>query len=1409
MTISWRFADWPLRAKMAALLVAASLLPLSLLTYIDLRQTEHRLLEATKDLLVARADQLAHELDNFHRGYRRAVDRIARFPEAAAFCDANTARRAQLSAGVVGILATYPGGDAGIRGVALLDGAGRVVIGTEPSLLGVDFSQLPNVRAALQGKAVIADLYVSSERSGNVPTIAYLTPMFDSNGRVSCVVGLWVRAASFWDTVKAANALAGPDSFAVLFDHDGIRIAHTFGDDIIFHPAGRLDPPTVDRQVAARRFGANTRALLEDVRAFPEQFERARANLPDPTVFRGFAPVNQAWNYGVARRLATVSWTVFYMVPETAVTSQVALASRERLLLAIGVIAAAGIVGSVFAASILRPIRALGRAAASIAAGDHAARVHDTRGDELGQFGSSFNAMADRVQAQASGLQRSRDELDFRVQQRTAELMLTTHELQAEIAERQRVESVLRERDAALHRAQVLTKLAHVVTRPDGSFENWSDTLPVLIGVAPADMPQSTREWMGLLHPEDRSTFRGTSIAADVSGTRKDVEYRLRHADGTWVHLRQMIEPIPGPADADGKMHWFNTIQDVSEQKRADEELRESQQLLQAIIDNSVAVIYVKNLEGRYLLVNRRYSEVFHIDSEAIVGKSDFELFDKEVADAFRAMDVRVAAANAPVIEEELAPHDDGPHTYVSVKCPLRDHHGQVYGVFGISTDITDRKQAEDALRASEERTRLIIDTALDAVVTMDSAGVITGWSPQAEATFGWTRSDALGQTLAQLIVPPHQREDHRRGLERYLATGVAVVLNKRIELTALHRDGQEFPIDISITPVRIGDSISFSAFVRDITERKLAQARLQAQLERLTLLDQITRAIGERQDLRSIYQVAMRSIEERLPVDFACVCRFEAVDNALTVVRVGAHSQSLAQQLAMDELSRIEIDQDGLSRAVRGELVYEPDIQSSSFPFPRRLADGGMRSLVVAPLQSESHVFGILVAARRSPQSFSSGDCEFLRQLSSHVALAAKQAELHDALQQAYDDLRQTQQTVMQQERLRALGQMASGIAHDINNALSPVTLYVESLLAREPHLSERGRGYLVTIARAIDDVAETVARMREFYRQREPQLVPTPMQLNPLVQQVAELTRARWQDIPQQRGIAIRLETDPAPSLPAILGVESEVREALTNLIFNAVDAMPNGGVLTLRTRCTGLGTGNADGAVRYAVVEVSDTGVGMDEDTRRHCLEPFFTTKGERGTGLGLAMVYGAVQRHGGEVEIDSAVGRGTTVRLSFPVPAIDMPAAAEPQPEAPTSRLRILVVDDDPLILKSLCDTLGLDGHVVVTANGGQAGIDAFRADRGPGEAFDVVITDLGMPYVDGRKVAGAVKALAAATPVILLTGWGQRLVADGEVPAHVDRVLSKPPKLREVRAALAQLTPRSAQVLATGSARKTS
>jgi PAS domain S-box-containing protein len=706
-------------------------------------------------------------------------------------------------------------------------------------------------------------------------------------------------------------------------------------------------------------------------------------------------------------------------------------------------------------------------------------------------------------------------------------------------------------------------------------------------------------------------------------------------------------------------------LQTVNHTLQAEMEARrESQQLLQAIIDNSQAVVYVKDLDGRYLLVNRRFEEIFRLGRESILGRTDHHLFAKEAADAFRDLDVRVVGADHAVTAEETVPQADGLHTYISTKAPLRDAAGKANGVFGISTDITDRQRHEE---------------------------------------------------------------------------------------------------------------------------------RMRTQLARLSLLDETTRAIGQRQDLRSLFQVVIGNLEEHLPVDFGCACLYDPAQQALSVTCVGVKSQALALELGLSEEALIAVDENGLGRCVRGQLVYKSGIGEPSFPFAARLGRVGLRSLVLAPLVVESDVFGIMIAARRGKEGFTADDCEFLRQLSGHVALAAHQSQLYGALQRAYEDLRQTQHAVMQQERLRALGQMASGIAHDINNALSPAALYVQSLLERDRSLSSEARNYLIITLRAIEDVANTIARMREFYRMREPQLSFLPVDVNRVLQQVIDLTHARWSDIPLERGILIRVQTEFAAHLPRLLGAENEIRDALTNLILNAVDAMPEGGTLTLRSNS--LGTTSAPGAdpalAARVLVEVCDTGIGMSEAVRNRCLEPFFTTKGERGTGLGLAMVYGMIQRHSAELEIESELGAGTTARMIFPVAATSAAAVSVADVRL-LRRLRILIVDDDPLLLRSLQDTLERDGHLIGVADGGQAGIDEFCAAEQRGTPFDVVVTDLGMPHIDGRTVATAIKSRAPTTPVILLTGWGYRLQDESDLPQHVDRVLSKPPNLYDLRAALSKL-----------------
>lgn len=406
--------------------------------------------------------------------------------------------------------------------------------------------------------------------------------------------------------------------------------------------------------------------------------------------------------------------------------------------------------------------------------------------------------------------------------------------------------------------------------------------------------------------------------------------------------------------------------------------------------------------------------------------------------------------------------------------------------------------------------------------------------------------------------------------------------------------------------------------------------------------------------------------------------------------------------------------------------------------------------------------------------------------------------ARLRDELQEAYDSLRQTQQSVVQQERLRALGQMASGVAHDINNALSPIVAFSELLLKKETGLGPESRKNLTHIHTSAEDIVQIVTRMSEFYRRRDDSEQLRLTNVNELVQQVIDMTCPVWHDIVQQKGIVVNVEARFDGKLPKLYCNASELREALTNLVLNSVDALPEGGRITVNTRAFQPPESSPTGEPSHVVVEVRDNGVGMDESTRQRCLEPFFSTKKQRGgTGLGLAMVYGAMERHQGSIEVESKPGKGTNVRLVFPLrqPPVAETALGE-EVVTPPKSLHILCIDDEPLLRELLKELLGYCHHEVETADGGQAGLDIFFAARNGGRPFDAVITDLGMPNVDGRQVTERIKAISPDTAVIMLTGWGMMLDDTGEKKnSKVDALVSKPPRLEELNQTLMRVTAR--------------
>ncbi|TMK82537.1 MAG: response regulator [Actinobacteria bacterium] len=384
--------------------------------------------------------------------------------------------------------------------------------------------------------------------------------------------------------------------------------------------------------------------------------------------------------------------------------------------------------------------------------------------------------------------------------------------------------------------------------------------------------------------------------------------------------------------------------------------------------------------------------------------------------------------------------------------------------------------------------------------------------------------------------------------------------------------------------------------------------------------------------------------------------------------------------------------------------------------------------------------------------------------------------------LQRELTHLELSQQQVIRQERLRALGEMASGIAHDFANALSSIIGFSSILLRNPADLDdkEKVRRYLGLICKSGEDASQLVRRMREFYRQRNHVEVFKPVNLNDVATMAVSLTEPKWRTQARADGSKIEVETR-LTEIPLVRGNEAELRDVLINLIFNAVDAMPHGGRLMI-----GTGVDDTHGTV---LVEVRDTGSGMAEDVRRRCLEPFFTTKGERGTGLGLAMAYGILQRHGGSIEIESELGKGTTFQLRLPVGSGEDAPGSGPGASAATRPLRILFVEDEPVPLEVVVDCLRGDGHAVETATNGREGLQKFQAGW-----FDVVVTDWAMPEMSGLELASTITRLAPRKPVIImLTGFGGETETGTNRPPGVDFVIDKPVTLEKFRKALSIVT----------------
>ena len=434
--------------------------------------------------------------------------------------------------------------------------------------------------------------------------------------------------------------------------------------------------------------------------------------------------------------------------------------------------------------------------------------------------------------------------------------------------------------------------------------------------------------------------------------------------------------------------------------------------------------------------------------------------------------------------------------------------------------------------------------------------------------------------------------------------------------------------------------------------------------------------------------------------------------------------------------------------------------------------------SFLCMPLRAGDRVVGVMSLVRKedagttppTPRPFSTSDLQFLATLLTYIAYAVDNARLLEEAQESarqrqsvVDDLRATQAQLVRGETLSAIGKLASGMAHHLNNLFAVILGRLEILLVKVPTDPE-ARRYIEIIQRAAQDGAEVVRRVQRFSRV-QPVSRATPVDLNQLAQEVLELTRPRWHNEAQLRQIRIDTELQLG-GIKAVAGELAPLREVLMSLVLNAIDAMPGGGQLTLRTWSD----------AKDVHCTVSDTGSGMTDEVRQRAFEPFFTTKGPKSTGLGLSVTYGIVQRHNGRIDIETGLGRGTTVHIALPavLPALRPPPPV-PVALADTAALRVLVVDDEPEVRGAVADLLGTAGYTIFEAAGGPEALAWLDA----GQSVDLVLTDLGMPGMTGTDLARSVRGRWPSLRIGLMTGWDETEAPVGEASSVVDFVIAKP------------------------------
>jgi len=569
-------------------------------------------------------------------------------------------------------------------------------------------------------------------------------------------------------------------------------------------------------------------------------------------------------------------------------------------------------------------------------------------------------------------------------------------------------------------------------------------------------------------------------------------------------------------------------------------------------------------------------------------------------------------------------------------------------------------------------------------------------------------------------------------------------------------------------------DDLNFLSTIADQAAVAISNARLfreaQDRATRLAVVNEITREASLSLWVDKLFEKINTQLKRVVSFEKSSIATYDEQNDTFSLINVHGENITGGFYKGMEISGRETVMKIAYDTRRPYYTRSLDQIISNTSPY---LITQGIQSAVSIPIISEDVCIGTLNLGSIKEDGFSTDQIDLLVTIANSLGTALKNARLYSDLERSYSELRETQDQLVKSEKLRALGEMSAGVAHDFNNIMGAILGRAQLMKSRaDDQAMLRG---LEIIEKAAMDGASTVRRLQDFTRLRTDQVF-NRVDVAQVIEDTLSMTRARWEDSAHVNGIQYSVTTQYDPILP-VAGDSSELREVFTNIIFNALDAMPNGGKIHIHVGTQG----------DRVFAHVTDTGRGMTEEIRKRVFDPFFTTKGVKGNGLGMSVAYGIISRHKGEIEVESEFGQGSTIKVALPVnlEVTRQDSALDVLPQKKVGRF--LVIDDEAPIRDLLAELLVQQGHQVFTASSGKEGLEIFKD-----EIPDLVITDLGMPEVSGWDVATTVKAVNPATSVILMTGWGITLDKDKARHRGVDVVVAKPFQIGEMQKVLNEM-----------------